>query len=130
MGDNNYLREMATAPAFSCDKTYSLDSVIHGHHVFKLMWTPFVGEILSLMQEHDNKHDCFAVAVQLRNNKKTIERVPIKIVKAFWNFLSNGGQIRCDVTSGRKKGKGLEVPCVYHLSGTKPMVMKLKKSHD
>ena len=117
---------MATAPAFSCDETYSLDSVsvIRGHHVFKCVWTPFVGEILSLPQEHNNKHDHFAVAAQPINNKKTIGQVPSEISNAFWNFLSNGGQIRCDVTGGRKKGKGLEVPCVYHLSGNTPMVMK------
>ena len=84
--DNNYLCEMVTAPAFSCDETYSLDSVIRGHYVFKHVWTPFVGEILTLTQEHDYKYDRFAVTVQLKNSKKTIGRVPIEISEVFWNF--------------------------------------------
>lgn len=37
----------------------TVDSVIHGHHVYKAVWTPFVGEELSLEQEHGNRHDFF-----------------------------------------------------------------------
>ena len=38
-----------------------LDSVIHGHHIYKDIWTPF---ILHMEQEaHDTAADRFAVAV-------------------------------------------------------------------
>ena len=44
-------------------KTYSIESVIRGHHVFKSIWSPFVGETLSVKQGKGNRHDRFAVAV-------------------------------------------------------------------
>ena len=47
-------------------ETYPFESVIRGHHVFKLMWSPFVGEILAVKQEKGNRHDRFAVAVLRR----------------------------------------------------------------
>ena len=31
--------------------------VIHGHHVYKRLWTTFTGEELSLKQECHNSHD-------------------------------------------------------------------------
>ena len=40
-----------------------LHSIVCGHHVFKNIWTPYVGEILTLQQEAGNRHDRFAVAV-------------------------------------------------------------------
>jgi len=39
-----------------------LDSVIHGHHIYKDIWTPFIGEILHVEQEAHNTADHFAVA--------------------------------------------------------------------
>ena len=39
------------------------DSVIRGHHIYKHIWIPFVGEILHVEQEAHNTADCFAVAV-------------------------------------------------------------------
>ena len=38
-------------------------TVIRGHHVYKDIWTPYVGEELSLSPEDDNDHDRYAVAV-------------------------------------------------------------------
>ena len=39
--------------------SFTFESVIGGHHVYKFVWTPFVGEILSL----GNENDPYAVAV-------------------------------------------------------------------
>ena len=44
-------------------KTLLLHSFVHGHHIFKNIWTPYVEEILTLQQEAGNRHDGFAVAV-------------------------------------------------------------------
>ena len=41
------------------------NSVVRGHHVYKDIWTPFVGEILHVEQEDDNPEDCFAVCIAL-----------------------------------------------------------------
>ena len=38
-------------------KTFLLHSVVHGHHIFKNIWTPNVGEILTLQQETGDRHD-------------------------------------------------------------------------
>ena len=32
------------------------DSVVRGHHVFKSVWTPSLGEVLSVKEEEDNEH--------------------------------------------------------------------------
>ena len=39
------------------------ESVIRGHHVYKDIWTPFIGEIRNVQQEVHNAEDRFAVAV-------------------------------------------------------------------
>ena len=43
--------------------TYQVESVIRGHHIYKTVWTPFIGETLSLRIEDGNEQDYFAVAV-------------------------------------------------------------------
>ena len=42
---------------------YDIDSVVRGHHVYKTVWTPVIGEQLHLEKESGNPHDDFAVAV-------------------------------------------------------------------
>ena len=42
--------------------SFQMESVIRGHHVSKTVWTPFVGEVLSLSPESGNEHDRFAVS--------------------------------------------------------------------
>ena len=39
------------------------ESVVRGHHVYKAVWTPVIGELLSLRAEDNNEHDDHAVAV-------------------------------------------------------------------
>ena len=43
--------------------SFSIHSVVRGHHVYKKVWTPYVGEMLALQREIGNMHDWFAVAV-------------------------------------------------------------------
>lgn len=50
--------------------TYSLESVVCSHHVYKVVWTPFVGENLALVHAeprkcHDRCHDRFAVCLTM-----------------------------------------------------------------
>lgn len=44
------------------NETFSLDSIIRGHHVYKLHWTPVVGQELEVQAEPDNICDPRAVA--------------------------------------------------------------------
>jgi len=40
------------------------DSVVREHHIYKTIWTPFIGEILTVNREEDNSYDSCAVAVR------------------------------------------------------------------
>ena len=42
---------------------YEKESVVRGHHVYKVIWTPVIGEELEVRTEDDNDHDQHAVAV-------------------------------------------------------------------
>ena len=38
---------------------YILESVVHGHHVYKHIWTPCLGERLSLRAVVGNAHELY-----------------------------------------------------------------------
>ena len=42
-----------------------------------------------------------------------VGRVPKELSKIFRIFMEGGGLIECEVTGRTKRGKGLEVPCMY-----------------
>ena len=116
---------MASIDMRSEDSILLKESVIRGHHVFKVVWTPRVGEILRIGKEAGNTHDRRAVAV-LKADGTIVGHVPREFSRVFWYFLSHGGKISCEVTAKRKYGKGLEVPCVYKFLGSEKMILKLK----
>ena len=60
------------------DAELTVDSCIRGHHVFKNVWTPTVGEQLTCQREIGNNKDRYAVVV-LRN-RTTVGHVPRKIL--------------------------------------------------
>jgi hypothetical protein len=43
------------------------NSCVRGHHVYKDLWTPVVGEGLICRAEFGNVHDPYAIAVQKLN---------------------------------------------------------------
>ena len=88
--------------------TWSLESVIRGHHIYERIWRPLLGAVLTLEVEEGNTHDRFAV----RKDTIVFGRVPRKFSRVFWYFLRPGGTITCEVTGRRKRGKGLEIPCL------------------
>ena len=43
--------------------SFRIESTVRGHHVYKSLWTPVVGEELRVQIEEDNIFDEFVVAV-------------------------------------------------------------------
>ena len=60
-------------------------------HIYKLIWKPEMGEILSTKKEHNNPHDRFAVAVT--KDKLTVGHITRELSKICWFFLHKGGTI-------------------------------------
>ena len=105
-------------------ESFILESVVRGHHIYKRIWTPVLGERLQVKVEEDNSNDARAVAVQKCG--VVVGHLPREIARIVWYFLKRGGLGWCEITGRRKKGKGLEVPCVYTFSGPHKLVKKLE----
>ena len=56
-----------------------------------------------------------------------VGHVPREKSRACSSFLINGGCITCEIVGHRKFGKGLEVPCIYKLTGKEKAVQKAKE---
>ena len=41
-----------------------MESEVRGHHVYKEIWTPELGDVLTVCKEPDNIHDRHAVCVK------------------------------------------------------------------
>lgn len=102
-----------------------VDSVVRGHHVYKSIWTPVLGEELLVEQEHGNEHDRYAVSV--KKNDMIVGHLPRSLSRVSWFFLSHRGKIECVITGRRKLGLGLEVPCTYTFIGNQRSIKKLKR---
>ena len=100
-----------------------------GHHVYKSVWTPTLGEELECRREGDNDFDQYAVAVLRRG---VVGHIPRKISTLSSIFLQRNGRITCVVTGSRfysvdlPQG-GLEVPCLLKFQGDDTNVSKVKK---
>ena len=93
------------------------DSIICGHHVYKDIWTPFIGKLLCVEQETHNVQDRFAVAIVKDNI--TVGHVPCEVSHFVWHFIEHDGTVNCEVIRIRKHGIGLEVPCTFIFSTKK-----------
>ena len=68
---------------------FTLDSVIRGHHIYKEIWTPFVGEELTLNQENGNSHDRYAITVE-KDNNMIVGRAPKELSKNLQDIHGRG----------------------------------------
>ena len=68
---------------------YRIESTVHGHHVYKSSWSPYIREELPVQCEVNNIHDDFAVAVL--KNSTTVGHVPQEISRVCWYFLHKSG---------------------------------------
>ena len=84
-----------------------------------------IGETLLIVVEEDNRNDPRAVAVV--KSGVVVDHMPREAARTVYFFLRRGGTGTCDLTGRRRKGKGLEVPCMY-TSPVSCACMKLLKS--
>ena len=115
------------AMASQVEETFCLDSVVRGHHVYKTIWTPFLGEILTAIAEPGNSHDRHAVCVKKEGHGEIVGHVPRELSRTVWHFLMHGGQLTGEVNGRRKLGNGLEVPCVYKFTGSRKLVKRMEQ---
>ena len=107
----------------SSDSSFEKASMIRGQHIYKSIWTPVVGEELTLHREDSNDHDIHAVAVV--KDGDVVGHVPRSIFRVSRFLLVRGGRIKCRVTGRRKFGNGLKVPCMYSYYGSARTIQKL-----
>ena len=53
---------MASVGADNDDAMFSYESIIHGHYIYKDIWTPSIAEVFSCC-DLINRHNRFAVAI-------------------------------------------------------------------
>ena len=80
---------------------YCKEGVVRGHHVFKRIWTPVFGKVLTVAIEAGNTEDRFAVAVT--KDDMVVGHVPREFSKLCRHFLRHGGTIAFEVTGRRKR---------------------------
>ena len=73
------------------------------------IWTPVVGEVLTVARETDNTADRFAIAVT--KDDMIVGHVPREFSKLCWHFLRHGGTIACEVTGRRKRSSTSSISC-------------------
>ena len=118
----NFTRTLA---AMGEAATWSKESVVRGHHVYKTVWMPYIGQCLRVSREENNDHDDYAISV-INTSGTVVGHALRKMSRTFWYFLRHEGEIECEITGRSKRGNGLEVPCTYHCTGQKKFVKRLE----
>ena len=103
------------------DAIFLYSSVIKGHHVYKAIWSPIIGECNDVHSEPSNHYDPFTVCIE--KDGQTVGHVSKSIRMTFYNFLAAGGIITCKVTGHRRYEDGLVVPCTYKFTGKESHVL-------
>ena len=112
-------------------ETFTLESIVRGHQVYKRMWSLRTGQVLQTSAETGNPEDRHAVALKRTGEGVTLGHMPSELSKVSWFFLRHDGGISCEITGRRKRcavpGKGLEVPCLCTFTGKPAVTNRLIK---
>jgi hypothetical protein len=110
-------------------KTYDFASVVRGFHVYRVYWTPAIGEVLETELDSDSLKfgDVHAVSVMLEHYTMGHVHMPKEFSKLVNLFILYDGLITCKITGNRQRSSlaqgGLEVPCVYVFRAAKPKLL-------
>ena len=110
--------------------SWSTSSVVRGHHDYKNIWTPSIGERLQLCrQDHEQlrpscrerregivghvprEMSCRQDHEQLRpscreRREGIVGHVPREMSRTFWDFIMHGGSVGCEIMGRSTLGKG------------------------
>ena len=92
-----------------------MESCVRGFHVYKDIWIPATGEVLSCKGEDGNIMDPNAIAIM--KGSEIIGHVPRKISAACYLFIQKGGVLTCIITDSNHQYSsdlpqgGLQIPC-------------------
>ena len=50
-------------------ESFTIDSMIRGYHIYKDVWSSFIGEVLCCRRDVRNHHDPFAIAISINGSK-------------------------------------------------------------
>ena len=70
---------------------YTMESVIRGHHIYKSIQHPILGEQLTLEREDENSHNRHTVSVM--KGDAIVGHVPRELSRAYWYFIRYGGTV-------------------------------------
>lgn len=96
---------------------FSFTSFVTGHHVYKEVWTPVIGEKVRFCREPENPHDRYAVAAY--KDEKIVGHIPRTISKPCFFAILAGAKLKATVSGARQntRNNGLEVPVKYFVKG-------------
>ena len=110
------------------------ETYIKGHHVYKNIWTPMLGEILQVRREPENIVDKFAVCVE--KDDRVVGHLKKgdsgKFAKTIFYFIRSDVYSQRYVEINGKRcnlgdGEGLQVPCKICITGQKHYLDILKR---
>ena len=65
------------------------ENIICDHYIYESVWSPTLGEIVSVDRKHGNTHDCHAIC-QLKGGL-IISHAPRELAEYFWFFFGHSG---------------------------------------
>ena len=110
-------------------------SFLKGYHAYIDLWKPFINEGLTTAMEPNNVVDKYAVCV--KKNNVIVGNVPLgkdgRFAKMIFYFLRADRYAECKVIITSKEvnlgnGKGMQLPCLLNISGTKNILQVLCKN--
>ena len=95
-------------------------SVIRGHHIYKSVWTPTLGEKLNCREDNRKEakqHDDYAIRTYLEANtgNELVGHVPMELSYLIYTFLRayDDNEVSVKVAGSRRLENGLVVPGTF-----------------
>ena len=78
---------MANAFLTDEDGVYLHESVVRGHHIYKRVWSPIIGEVPERLHQEESEHDRFAECL-LKPRAVTVGHVPRELLRNFHSWVT------------------------------------------